>query len=195
VIDLDLERLWAELLLAVKDMQLTIALIERIPQERSDHELFFDSIGVVACYCRPFKPNRQKRIVGADFLAILSAEERALHDRIIDIRDRDHAHSDLYEGRVAAKIDAANIWIREGVDPEKASAEDITITFAHWLKATTRSPTRDELSALRDLAAKLADAFQNASRVYGGKVLALRGSAGYSDWFVPGFTTKGSSEA
>ena len=53
---------------------------------------------LIVSYVRPFSGNRAspdvRKALPAEYLDVLSDEQRQLHDQLIELRNRDHAHSD-----------------------------------------------------------------------------------------------------
>jgi len=109
------------------------------------------------------KERDRKPAVADPFLNILSADDRALHDRIIDIRDKHHAHTDFYERKVRIQPGDASVWVRTGVDPSRVTADDVRLTIRHATTLETRAPTREEIKGVRRLAMRFAFAFQSAA--------------------------------
>ncbi|HEV8262658.1 MAG TPA: hypothetical protein VGQ19_18125 [Burkholderiales bacterium] len=185
-LDLNAEVAWAELILASEDMRATIAQIDRIPKDGDEFDLFYGCVGVIASYGRPFKPNNRRRIIGEPFLSVLNAQELQLHEKVIDLRDRDHVHSDLYEKRVRVKAMHADVFVRSGADLENLADDDIEITFSHSQQMTVRGLGREDLGKLRGIAEKLRAAIKERGQTLGADPLARRIRLGYHDWFVLG---------
>jgi prephenate dehydrogenase len=141
-LDLDAEVAWAELILASEDMRATIAQIDRIPKDSDELDLFYDCVGVITSYARPFKPNNRRRTIGAPFLGALTAEEQELHRKVIHLRDRDHAHSDLYEERVRVKVMHVDVFVRRGADVENLADGDLEISSRRASRGATLQASR-----------------------------------------------------
>jgi hypothetical protein len=105
---------------------------------------------------------------------------------VIELRDHDHAHSDLYEERVRVKPLHADVVVRRGADLENLADDDVEITFSHSQKMIVRGLRREELAKLRGMADKLRDAMKERGRTLGAEPLARRIRLGYHDWFVLG---------
>ena len=83
---------------------------------------------LIVSYARPFSKNRKSHDVRenlpADFLKVLSDEQRQLHNRLVDSRNRDHAHSDprgmdmtVRVQEIAPSVSMAEPFSRDGSAP------------------------------------------------------------------------------
>jgi len=56
------------------------------------------NLALIVAYCRPFSGNKGNNDTAGDlpgrYLRELSDQEQALHSHVLDLRNRDHAHSD-----------------------------------------------------------------------------------------------------
>src|SRR5205085_2736456 len=103
-LDLEREIDFAEVLLASRGMIDVQMLLAAVPWNAADNELdvYRASTGIIVAYCRPFTTSvrgKKRRIVGKGWTQAFSADEKILHEKALDMRHRDHAHTDAYEGR------------------------------------------------------------------------------------------------
>jgi len=188
-IDLEKERRWAKLILASQDMLQVCELIERIPPDRSDKDLALDSIGIVTAYCRPFKRKKAKHpAVGEPLLGVLDPGELELHEHVVRMRDKYIVHSDFVDERVQVKIVGHALWVRPGVNPEDASADNRGLSFDHVQQATSHVLARDEFPRILAMATKLREAIKERGRQLDNAILSARHAAGYEGWFRLGNT-------
>jgi hypothetical protein len=89
---------------------------------------------LIVSYARPFSGNRSspdvRRSLPAEYLDVLSDEQRRLHEQLVEARNRDHAHSDPQGRSVSVRVpkvgdgvlaiplsrDASAPWPRESVE-------------------------------------------------------------------------------
>jgi len=172
-----------EFWLAANDMGETLRLIDRVPVKRTRRDYHLDLIGIVASYCRPFKTNNRKRVVGREVLATLSDADRKLHDRVSEIRDQDRAHSDLYEGRVSLGPKGKGIRVRTIKTPE---GDALRVILSICWDFRHRTITRRELRRLRGMARKMRNQFETASQEALLAVIVRRAKMGSAKWFALG---------
>ena len=165
------EKDWADILLASRDMLHVQHLLSNVSPDPLG--VYLASVAIIIAYCKPFTMSirdGKRRVVGESWTGLFDADEIALHNKALDFRHSDHAHTDPYPGRVSIQVDKI------------AAGEEIRYS----IRTSTRGLTMPELHTLALMVSKVRQAIELEKKALGELVLGDRVRAGYTGEFVLG---------
>jgi len=175
-LDFERERYWAEIILASQDMmQVLMLLNDHSLAPHDDPRTMQASGAMVTTYCRPFTKNNRRVIHGKRWIDEFTAEEKALHARILRIRSTDIAHTEYRAGRV-------QIHIEEIV----ATVDGVPGEIRYSTRMEYQGLMQADLRLIAGMVSKIREKIESERKQEGEAILAARVAAGYRKWFTPG---------